>query len=191
MILQHGIVKKHKCTILTLAPEPQCFWKLGVSYLFEDLRSSPFKDEWFDAIACVSVIEHVGMDNTIYSNSNAHRESRPLDYLVAIRELKRIMKVGGSLFITVPFGAYEDHGWLQQFDSKLLASLITEFAPQGIDKMFFRYTMQGWQVSREDACEDLSYFNAHACEAKSRNQRSRPHDLAVAARGVACIELVK
>ncbi len=192
-ILQHPAVKAHKWSILTLSPETKCFWDLGVSYLYEDLRSVPFKDEWFDAVTCISVIEHVGMDNVVFAAEKAYRENRPQDYLGAVREMRRIIRPGGSLFLTVPFGRYEHHGWLQQFDSGMLAALILEFRPQEVNKTFFRYTERGWKLAGEEECRDLSFSNAIRNKHSTGKERVRRFDwdFAVAARGVACIELQK
>jgi SAM-dependent methyltransferase len=192
-ILQHPAVKGHKWSILTLSPETKCFWDLGVSYLFEDLRAVPFQDEWFDAVACISVIEHVGMDNVFFATEQAYRENRPQDYLRAVREMRRIIRPGGSLFLSVPFGRYENHGWLQQFDSHMLSTLISEFQPQNVHKTFFYYTERGWKLAEEAECRDLSFSDAIRNKHSTGKNRVRvvEPDFAVAARAVACIELQK
>ena len=192
-ILQHPAVKKHKWSIVTLAPETECFWDEGISYLYEDLRSLPCKDEWFDAITCISTIEHVGMDNVLVTLEKNHRENRPQDFLRAVREMRRVLKPEGTLFLTVPFGRYEHHGWLQQFDSGMLSVLISEFQPQKVVKTFFRYTEQGWKLAREVECADLSFSDVIRNKHAIRKDRVRgfPSDYAVAARAVACIELRK
>ena len=192
-ILQHPAVKKHKWSIVTFAPETECFWDEGISYLYEDLRSLPCKDEWFDAITCISTIEHVGMDNVLVTQEKSHRENRPQDFLRAVREMRRVLKPGGVLFLTVPFGRYEHHGWLQQFDSSMLSALISEFRPQKVEKTFFRYTAQGWKFAGEEECRDLSFSDVIRNKHAIRKDRVRgfPADYAVAARAVACIELRK
>ena len=192
-ILRHPAVKKHKWSILTLAPETECFWDEGISYLYEDLRSLPCKDGWFDAITCISTIEHVGMDNMLVTMEKSHRENRPQDFLRAVREMRRVLKPGGALFLTVPFGRYEQHGWQQQFDSSMLAALISEFRPQKMEKTFFRYTEKGWKLAGEEECRDLSFSDVIRNKHATRKDRVRgfPADYAVAARAVACIELRK
>ena len=192
-ILQHPAVKKHKWSIVTFSPETECFWDEGISYLYEDLRSLPCKDEWFDAITCISTIEHVGMDNVLVTQEKSHRENRPQDFLRAVREMRRVLKPGGALFLTVPFGRYEHHGWLQQFDSSMLAALISEFQPQKAEKTFFRYTEHGWKLAVEEECGDLSFSDVIRNKNTVRKERVRgfPADYAVAARAVACIELRK
>jgi hypothetical protein len=192
-ILRHPAVKKHTWSIVTLAPETESFWDEGISYLYEDLRRLPCRDDWFDAVACISTLEHVGMDNVLVTAETSHRENRPRDFLLALGEMRRVLRAGGTLFLTVPFGRYEHHGWLQQFDSGLLAEAIRAFRPQKVEKTFFRYTAQGWKLAEEADCAELSFSgvmrNKHALP-KDRVP-GFPPDYAVAARAVACIELGK
>jgi SAM-dependent methyltransferase len=191
-ILQHPAVRPHTWSILTLSPESNCFWNLGISYLYEDLRALPFKDGWFDGVTCISVIEHVGMDNGDYTGQEDYRQKRPRDFLLAVSEMRRMLRPGGSLLLSVPFGRYEDHGWLQQFDSAMLAELITEFRPQRIEKTFFRYTEQGWQLTREEECTDLPYVDGRRNRDSKETRRGLSDTtFAVTAIGVACIELQK
>src|SRR5262249_39364081 len=79
--LNRGVIAEKKLHILTLAPEEKCFWERGISYLFEDLREVPVRSEYYDVVACISTLEHVGCDNTFYTkNPNDHRENRPDDF---------------------------------------------------------------------------------------------------------------
>jgi SAM-dependent methyltransferase len=192
-ILRHPAVSKHKWSIVTLAPETESFWDRGISYLYEDLRCLPCKDEWFDAITCISTLEHVGMDNVRVTSEMSHRENRPQDFLLALREMRRVLKPGGALFLTVPFGRYEHHGWLQQFDSSMLSEAISEFRPQKVEKTFFRYTGQGWKLAEEEECRDLSFSDVMRNKHAVRKDRVRgfPADFAPAARAVVCVELRK
>src|SRR5437867_541241 len=89
-IMRHPLVDWQKWTILTLAPEPECFCNLGVSYIYDDLRAMPFRDQCFDAVFCVSVIEHIGMDNTHYTRDDSYQQNQPQDYIRAINEMKRV-----------------------------------------------------------------------------------------------------
>ena len=105
LLLQHPKLREKELTIMTLAPEADCFWHYGVSYVFGDLRETGFRDSHFDAIACISTLEHVGLDNTLpYTGVAGKKENDPASCLAAVRELRRILKPGGPAFITVPYG---------------------------------------------------------------------------------------
>jgi len=193
MILEHALARRHKWTLLTLAPERNCFWDEGVSYVFDDLRSMPFRDRLFDAVFCISVIEHVGMDNFSYTADGSYREDEPDAYLSAVTEMKRTLSPGGWLYLTVPFGCYEDHGWLQQFNAPMLSKLIAHFAPQQVRKVFFRYDDRGWKLSTEDQCSNSRYIGKffRGWDSKQSQPGSADVASAVAASAVACIELQK
>ena len=53
-VLKSPALANKKITIVTLAPEAECQWRLGVSYMFGDLRDLGFQDGYFDMIACIS-----------------------------------------------------------------------------------------------------------------------------------------
>ena len=109
--------------------------------------------------------------------------SKPDDYQDVVVEFKRLLKDGGRLFISVPFGRYENHGWLQQFDHKMVAAIMDMFAGSSCDVTYYKYA-DGWQLSDAEACKECSYFDFH-------NRDDYESDYVAAARAVACIELVK
>src|SRR5438067_8053341 len=99
-----------------------------VSYLYGDLRYSPLQSGALNTIVCISTLEHVGLDSTqVYGAAQPYREQRPDSYRLAIQEFRRLLAPGGRLYITVPFGEYRNHGWLQQFDWRMVEDLISGF----------------------------------------------------------------
>lgn len=179
-------------TIVTLAPEGDAFWKLGVSYVFGDLRDLDFRDNRFDSVACISTIEHIGMDNTMYAEGQVAQRSDPGEFILAVKELKRVLKPGGVLYISFPFGRYENHGWFQQFDSELVDTLIDAFAPSQQKESIFQYHPDGWQRSTRAACKDCEFFDVHASKYGDPNSTLEyPPDYPAGERGLACLELVK
>jgi SAM-dependent methyltransferase len=182
-----------KLHILTLAPESRCFWDEGVSYVYGDLRRTVFGDDAFGAVVCISTIEHVGMDNSFYAGEvAAARGSDEWQFLEAVRELRRILKPGGPLFITFPFGRYENHGWFQQMDDSRVDRLVAAFGPARSAETVFRYLPEGWQLSERAACAECEFFDVR----KSRyfDRRSTvdyPPDYPAGERAVLCLELRK
>jgi DNA modification methylase len=172
-------------SISTLAPEPVSFNTLGVSYVYEDIRASCFRSDYFDRIVSLSTLEHVGMDNTmLYTDDRSKREDSPFAYLDAIREFKRILKPGGNLYVSVPFGESKSYGWFQIFDAPMVDALVEEFAPAFFKEFHFRYLPDGWTVSTREQSAGATYFDIHKTKAYDL-------DFAAASRAVVCLDLIK
>lgn len=184
-LLRQPKLASKRVFVSTLAPEGVSFNYLGVSYVYEDLRSSCFRDEYFDWVVSLSTIEHVGMDNTmLYTSDVSKREEDPHAYLSAVMEFHRLMKKDGVLYLSMPFGAARSYGWFQIFDGPMLDRLLAAFAPRTWIETHFRYTPQGWVRSSRDESKDATYFDIHRSSGYDA-------DYAAASRAVVCLELVK
>jgi SAM-dependent methyltransferase len=75
------------------------------------VRELPFADGAFELAFCVSTLEHVGVDNSVYGVAGEHDDGGQER---ALRELHRVLGRGGRLLLTVPAGAKEDLGWQVQ-----------------------------------------------------------------------------
>lgn len=137
-------------------------------------RIECFSDSYFDTILCVSTIEHVGFDNSIYFKENNYNKSLD-DDLKVIQELVKILKKGGRLVITIPFGKKIDYGWFMQYDIKRLNRLINHSGCTVNRLEYFIYKNDGWYKAETDQLINIEY--------KSNN--------APAAAGIACLLLIK
>lgn len=178
-ILQLEPLRKKKIIIANLNPEMNCYWRAGVSYVFWDLRKSLFDDGIFDSISCISVLEHIGLDNSGWTHHKKDHEYNVRDYRTVLTEFHRILKPGGSCFITVPYGMHKQYGWLQVFDASMVKDIINTFKPRLSSMTYFQYTKNGWIYSDEYTSKNSDY---------SLNYLP---DYAVGARSVACIRLIK
>ena len=192
-VLRSAPLRDKRVTIMTLAPEGDAFWRLGVSYVFGDLRELDFRDELFGAVACISTIEHVGMDNTMYAGEeDIAQRGDPREFLNAVAELKRVLKPGGALYISFPFGRYENHGWFQQFDAELVDTLVAEFEPSLYTETIFKYEPAGWIMSNRSDCADCQFFDVHTSKYFDPNSTIEyPPDYPAGERALACLELIK
>ncbi|MEM1167878.1 MAG: methyltransferase domain-containing protein [Cyanobacteria bacterium P01_H01_bin.35] len=191
-ILEQPIWQNKKLHILTLSPEFNCHWKRGISYLFEDLRSIPIQDNFYDQIACISTLEHIGLDNRQFTGKDTDKQQKSKDFLLAIQEMRRVLKPCGSLLLTVPFGKYSNLETQQVFDDNLLEQAISAFKPSDITHTFFSYTQKGWQFSSVEQCKKCEYVDwIMLPEEKRPNKFPVQLDNAAAARAVACVKLVK
>ena len=153
-----------------------------VQRLEADLRNLPLALQGFDVITCISTLEHVGMDNTqLYSEDIAYREQSERDYLKAFEEFGRLLKKGGSLFLTIPFGARKNHGWLQVFDASMLDALKQVAVLEAVEEAIFRHESSGWTLVNRDIASQAVYFDVHACGINKISGRL------AAAEAVACL----
>ncbi len=184
-LLQLSLLMRKSIAIYTLVPEGPKAHRPNVSYICGDLRNTILRDGLFQEIVCISTLEHIGMDNAVlYTHDCSHQESRPSDYRLALAELSRLLAPNGRLFITVPYGQYENHGWFQQFDRARLTDVIVASTGTVTDLAFFKYEATGWMRSDADACKECEYYDIH-------HARAYAPDYAAAARAVACIELTQ
>jgi len=182
-ILCHPKLRAKKLFISTLAPEGYHEIEQGISYVFEDLRRSCFRDGYFDAIACISTLEHVGLDNTfVYSKAASRNETEHGTAADCLRELKRMLKPGGTVYLTVPFGRAANHGWFQVFDAAGVDALVNAFDPVACRERIYRYLPEGWVAAGREEARDALYFDI-------QKRKDYDPDHAAASRAVACLEL--
>lgn len=195
-ILDQPLFKNRDLTIMTLSPEYNCFWYKGISYIYSDLRDIPIRDGYYDVIICISVLEHIGLNNTIFTKDARYNENNLTDFVIAMKELRRILKPHGTLLLSVPYGIYSHLGMQQQFDRKLLTKAIDAFGRTGrVMETFYLYSADGWQQSTDKECAGCHYVEwiSRVWEKNAPIPKPVPkeYDLAAAARAVACVLLVK
>jgi SAM-dependent methyltransferase len=165
--------------IATLAPEPVAFTEMAVSYLYADLRELPLRDDWFDEIVCLSTLEHVGMDTAIYGVDAGRADDPAEEAAKALRELLRVVKPGGRVHVSVPFGRSEDLGWLRQLDRAEVTDLFDRAGAGRREETVFLLTPKGWRRATPTEAATATYNLGPA----------RAPDGAVAARAVLCATL--
>ena len=194
-ILDQPLWQRKKLYIVTLGPEDDCFWHKGVSYFYDDLRNMPIRDDYYDTIVCLSTLEHIGCDNSFYKKDDTAGEQRPDDFVIALQSLRRILKPGGSLLLSVPFGVHRHFGCFQQFDQDLLCRALEAFGKAAqVSQTFYRYDANGWQIARCEDCAACEYVGWIADVWRHRRWPTPipvEPDRAAAARAVACVSLTK
>ncbi len=141
-----------------------------VRYVRADARA-PALRPGVELVTCISTLEHIGCDNSRYGGPASEAGDAAAARRAAMRSLRDLLRPGGRLLLTVPFGRPEDHGWLVQFDAAALADATDAFGPSASAATFFAYD-GGWHRASAAQCADAQY-----------GSRTR------GASAVACIEL--
>ena len=191
-LIPNSIISNKDLFILTLSPESQCFWKKKVSYIYSDLRDNPFKDGYFDIVVCISTLEHIGMDNVMYTNIKQFHEYKQNSFVDALKEFNRILKPNGNLYITVPYGKHKNYGFFQSFDTDLVQQVIETFKGALDEINYYQYLENGWVLSEESKCSTCEYFDIHQTKYfDKQSAKDYDADYAAAARAVVCMKFKK
>jgi len=166
--------------IVTLAAEDRSFPSLGVSYVFADLRALPFGDGLYDRVISLSTLEHVGLDLAHFGADGELAADPQKAALTAVDELRRVVRPGGEVFLTLPVGLPERFDWVRALSLAELDELIARFNPADVEVAFFRHA-GGWGRVARTAVEDSRYRDHLSAE--------EPRDGVVAAEAVACVAL--
>jgi len=185
-ILNQPLLNDKELSICTYYPEPYSRIDKRISYVFADLRNMPFRNNWFDAVICISTIEHIEMDNSMYGyQSEAIDKKKSYSYLIAISDMIRLLKNGGQLLLTFPFGKFENHGFFQQFDTEMVQKIEELLNSKGNFAItYFQYTENGWNESSMEVCKNSESYNPHTGVGKKS-------DGAAHSRAICCISFIK
>lgn len=187
-IVNHPLIENKDLTIFTFAPEANNFCDKKISYVYGDLRKMVFKDNAFDFVISQSTIEHIDMDNSMYGyelSFNKDTTRKSYEYIIAVKEMIRVLNTNGTLLLTFPFGKFENHNFFQQLDSEMVNKILNLFKNLGTHEVtFFQYKNDSWNFSNINDVSDLESFNPHTGKGKK-------DDFAAHSRAIACIEFKK
>jgi SAM-dependent methyltransferase len=119
-----------------------------------DVRDLPFPDDRFDLVYCISTLEHIGRDNSVYG---IDAEPAAGGEESALRELGRVLAPDGRLLVSMPTGEQSDLGW--QIQRKPL-DWIDLFERAGFvvfeDELYVR-AADGWRAGTLAEAEQARY----------------------------------
>ena len=126
----------------------------GLRAVVADVRELPFGDRTFDVAICVSTLEHVGRDNTVYG-LGPERDQRALAR--TLKELRRVLDADGRLLVTVPCGEHEDHAWQAQLDDRSWLELFRSAGFVVFEHEVYELGPDGWRAVESFSSAGVRY----------------------------------
>ncbi|UOF91482.1 methyltransferase domain-containing protein [Fodinisporobacter ferrooxydans] len=113
-----------------------------------DIRSNILQENSFDSVIALSTIEHIGI-----ASHYGDRTQSDLDGdRNAILEIYRLLKPGGQLVLTVPFGNGVGTSWYRVYTPESIRTLINGFNLEIMQHFAYSIADLGWkEVTESDA----------------------------------------
>jgi SAM-dependent methyltransferase len=113
-----------------------------------DARLLGFREGVFDQVICISTTEHIGIPSDIYKI----KKSDELGDIHTISEIYRVLKKGGTVIATFPYGntriKRQEH---RIYSPSTLANLISLFSV--VKKQFYCYDKGKWKKCSSSSAE--------------------------------------
>lgn len=120
----------------------------GVAVVRGDLMRAPFQPGSFDVITCISTIEHIGLD--VYGQGADEFGDE-----VAMRHLRRLLRPGGRLLLSAPFGRRMVSAWLRNYDWGTFRRLTAGYRPLSL--AFYRREGDRFLPCRREELKEAAF----------------------------------
>ncbi|MBU0650420.1 class I SAM-dependent methyltransferase [bacterium] len=134
-------------------------------------------DIGFDAVLCISVLEHIGL-----GGYGAKRENFKKAQILALKKMSRLLNDQGLIFLTVPYGKgfvyysrrrnpfilrhrREQPRPFVECDNKLLKHMIDKAGLAIFKEEYYCWLGKAWQKVKPDFLKNVKYGNFNACNA--------------------------
>jgi SAM-dependent methyltransferase len=110
-----------------------------------DLCNLCFAPDFFDVAICLSTLEHVGLGHygdPLYNGGD----------LLAMKELRRVIRPGGKLILTTPFGKSRVT-WQRIYGPAELGAALSGFSVQRV--RYYRKVRESWLEATEDQAAEV------------------------------------
>jgi O-antigen chain-terminating methyltransferase len=114
----------------------------GIRMVQADARDMPFPDQHFPLITCISTLEHIGREQTDFGITIAADAEGDV---AALKEMRRVLTPEGRILITVPFGRFELHPLMKQYDLEAWQTTTRAANLKVVEQSFYGYSdSRGW-----------------------------------------------
>ncbi len=121
-----------------------------------DARTLPFADASFDAVICISTLEHIGMNNLAFGLGREQVSADRPD-VATLRELGRVARRDPGVLVTVPAGQDGDFGWFHQYSANSWEDTVGMADLQIEELACYTHSSTGWRAAEPVELERHSY----------------------------------
>lgn len=122
----------------------------GFKFIQGDAFKLDFPDNYFDAITCISTLEHVGLSKDFSGNTGKRKDK------LLIEKIRKMLKKKGILMLTIPFGARRilENKYTRIYDSEECRWLFSGF--RRIKQRYFYQKGEIWEETSPEFLEKLT-----------------------------------
>jgi SAM-dependent methyltransferase len=104
----------------------------AIKFAVGDIRKTNYEDNYFDVVSCISTLEHIGVSGRYGSDDDPEGDLR------AVKEMGRILKPGGTMLVTVPYGIRDVLPINKLYNKERIIRLFKDFSAVEIEyKKYF------------------------------------------------------
>jgi SAM-dependent methyltransferase len=127
----------------------------NLQFVQGDILKLPFSDEEFDAVFCISTIEHIGLGSYADPKDQGQADQK------AVKEAARVLKKNGTLVLTVPYGILIPNDHHRVYNQNSLSGLLNGFKIQEQRYFINERKVHGarnnfWQEVKESGAAKIS-----------------------------------
>lgn len=123
-------------------------------YIKQNILNTDFPDNYFDYVVCVSTIEHIGVEGPFGQEEHKDGDEK------ALKEIYRIVKPDGKVFITTEYGKQKlkhDH---RIYSKERIQKIFSNFIIK--DERYYIFDKNGiWLSTTEEVASNTEDFNGH------------------------------
>lgn len=134
--------------VLAADLRPYRFAHPNLRSLQGDFIAAPMMANSVDAVIAISTLEHIGLD--WYGNG----KRRTTD-LAVVEKVRKILKPGGQLILTVPYGVKEQTEWYRVYDRRGLDGLLAGFEVEKTE-FYCRVGSSAWEETSEQGAASIA-----------------------------------
>lgn len=114
-----------------------------------DIRKKAIKDLGkFDNVLLISTLEHIGLK--AYDSEADWKDSPALEQLRTFRHCMDFLKEGGRILLTVPYGKYENAGWVLTYDKDMIEEIKKRW--KIINEIYFSLKNENYVECKQEEC---------------------------------------